>query len=135
MKQLRLFYIFHKPIADSFELKFIYSEKATKVRGRFRKILWPSQNIWTLIFRCFMAYQLLTLSFLKKMTAKNCLAVKNWIIKVTSFWLIPLMFYFKKNLDVIYHFLLMWKTRVWCAILEVYQKERGPDSIMLGLVQ
>ena len=45
-----------------FLLKFIYSEKATKfceltyfwlqyirskVRGRFRKILWPSQNIWT----------------------------------------------------------------------------------------
>ena len=47
-------------------VKFIYSEKATKffrnlpltfiglqyirskVRGRFRKILWPSQNIWTL---------------------------------------------------------------------------------------
>ena len=45
-------------------LKFIYSEKATKfceiflllwlcvlqwkLRGRFRKILWPSQNIWTL---------------------------------------------------------------------------------------
>ena len=44
-------------------LKFIYSEKATKfceifpllltvlqskVRGRFRKILWPSQIIWTL---------------------------------------------------------------------------------------
>ena len=46
-------------------LKFIYSEKATKfckistlllsyvvpvkkVRWRFRKILWPSQNIWTL---------------------------------------------------------------------------------------
>ena len=44
-------------------LKLIYSEKATKFceifpllltactskgRGRFRKILWPSQNIWTL---------------------------------------------------------------------------------------
>ena len=43
-------------------IKFIYSEKAikftytfdwhyihrTKVRWRFRKILWPSQNIWTL---------------------------------------------------------------------------------------
>ena len=45
-------------------IKFIYSEKATKfceifpllltectavkVRGRFCKILWPSQNIWTL---------------------------------------------------------------------------------------
>ena len=46
----------------SLYLKFIYSEKATqfceilcpmlcqsKVRWRFRKILWPSQNIWTLI--------------------------------------------------------------------------------------
>ena len=51
-------------------IKFIYSEKATKfceiftlllsyvvpvkVRWRFRKILWPSQNIWTLItwFAC-----------------------------------------------------------------------------------
>ena len=50
---------------DSQILKFIHSEKATKfceifplllttqyiqskVRGRFRKILWPSQNIWTL---------------------------------------------------------------------------------------
>ena len=39
-------------------LKFVYSEKATKfclqyiqtkVKWRFRKILWPSQNIWTLI--------------------------------------------------------------------------------------
>ena len=46
-------------------LKFIYFEKATKfweifplvlttvhtvkVKGRFRKILWPSQNLWTLI--------------------------------------------------------------------------------------
>ena len=44
-------------------IQFIYSEKVTKfsksspyfyalhrtkVRGRFRKILWPSQNIWTL---------------------------------------------------------------------------------------
>ena len=48
-------------------LNFIYSEKATKfceistllltgttktkVRGRFRKILWPSQNIWSLTKR------------------------------------------------------------------------------------
>ena len=43
-------------------LKFIYSEKATKfceistvdcqsnLRWRFRKIIWPSQNIWTLLF-------------------------------------------------------------------------------------
>ena len=46
------------------QIKFIYSEKAqnfakyspyfwlalhrTKVRSRFRKMLWPSQNIWTL---------------------------------------------------------------------------------------
>ena len=35
-------------------VKFIYSGKAlhyiqSKVRGRFRKILWPSQNIWTLV--------------------------------------------------------------------------------------
>ena len=39
-------------------LKFIYSAKSSsyfwlqyiqsKVRGRFRKILWPSQNMWTL---------------------------------------------------------------------------------------
>ena len=49
--------------AQEILLKFIYSEKATqfckiflllltvctieKVRGGFRKILWPSQNIWT----------------------------------------------------------------------------------------
>ena len=51
------------------KLKFIYSEKATKfwkiftlllsyvvpvksilIRWRFRKILWPSQNIWTLMY-------------------------------------------------------------------------------------
>ena len=47
------------------EIKFIYPEEATKsykifpllwtvctwskVRGRFRKILWPSQNIWSLL--------------------------------------------------------------------------------------
>ena len=48
-------------------LKFIYSEKATKftwllsyvvpVRWRFCKILWPSQNIWTLLHQsCLMLH-------------------------------------------------------------------------------
>ena len=54
---------------NNFFIKFIYSEKATtfckmftlfcpmycqsKIRGRFRKILWPSQNIMTVFFYLF----------------------------------------------------------------------------------
>ena len=37
----------HFSTVEKFLLKFIYSEKATR-RRRFRKILWSSQNIWTL---------------------------------------------------------------------------------------
>ena len=57
----------NKYINIFWSVKFIYSEKTknfakfspyfwlqytqSKVRGRFRKILWPSQNIWTLTFK------------------------------------------------------------------------------------
>jgi hypothetical protein len=62
-----VFYLFPhiNSVNKGMQVKFIYSEKATKfceifpllltqyiqskVRGRFCKSLWPSQNIWTLI--------------------------------------------------------------------------------------
>ena len=35
----------------------------TKVRWRFRKILWPSQNMWTLIRKYMIGFRLLLLAF------------------------------------------------------------------------
>ena len=52
MLKVHIFWESHKNFAKSFPnfwLQYIQS----KVRGRFRKILWPSQNIWTLTLICY----------------------------------------------------------------------------------
>jgi len=45
--KVRLFWESHK-FLQNLHLSFVYSTIKTKVRWRLYKILWPSQNIWTL---------------------------------------------------------------------------------------
>ena len=83
----------------TFELKFIYSDKTTKfceistvdlsyvcqsnLQWRFHKILWPSQNIWTLPFQ-------IPVQLLLDSRATSQLTILFWM-SLTPFWfnLIP----------------------------------------------
>ena len=96
-------------------VKFIYSEKATKfvksppffwlvihrtkVRWRFRKILWPSENIWTLMFSLLLTFNnrtncLKALAGVWKFTMKNeitqflqkSVRLKGLHFRSTTYW-------------------------------------------------
>ena len=56
----------------------------TKVRGRFCKILWPSQNIWTLVI-----YEIVNWMFFWKkiyyLQQTHSMALPQWILKCEMF--------------------------------------------------